>query len=108
MLIRCFVGGAHNEALALSEPAALMAMVRDELRHILGIQAKPVLKRVYQWKDSMPQYTIGHSHRIARIEEILSFHGGLFIAGNAYRGIGMNDCITNAYQLADKIGRALS
>ncbi|MCD6353231.1 MAG: protoporphyrinogen oxidase, partial [Proteobacteria bacterium] len=55
-LIRCFAGGAGNEHLSLLSEPEIAAIVRDELRDIMGIKAEPIFTKVYRWKKSMPQY----------------------------------------------------
>jgi oxygen-dependent protoporphyrinogen oxidase len=94
-LIRCFVGGIKNEHLTRLQDSALIAIVREELRDIMGITAEPLFTKVFRWEKSMPQYTIGHETKLQKIEERLSGNPGLFLAGNAYYGIGISDCIKN-------------
>jgi oxygen-dependent protoporphyrinogen oxidase len=67
--------------------------VRDELAALLGIRAAPVLQRVHRHPRAMPQYRVGHLDRIGEIETALGHHHGLAVAGNAYRGIGIPDCV---------------
>src|SRR6185436_4727876 len=71
----------------------LVKLVRDELRATLGITTPPMFQRLFRWPLAMPQYTLGHLDRLAAIEKRLATHPGLFIAGNAYRGVGIPDCI---------------
>lgn len=101
VLIRCFLGGAKNpEVLSLSEDE-LIGIVMAELKDIMGIDAEPVLKKAYKWPQSMPQYTVGHEQRVGLIEQRISeAHPGLFLAGSAYRGIGISDNIRNAEDAA--------
>lgn len=101
-LIRCFVGGARNEDLALLAERQLIALVREELADIMGITAEPLLARAYRWEKSMPQYVVGHSDTLKRIDERLQAHPGLFLAGSAYRGIGISDCIKSGDRAAMK------
>ena len=108
VLIRCFVGGAQNESLAFLEKPELVRTVREELRTILGIQADPLISRAYRWKNSMPQYVVGHGEKIERIEKVLARHPGLFLAGSAYQGIGISDCIVGGEKAASKSFDCLS
>lgn len=103
VLIRCFVGGAKNMELVSLNDEEMIKMVRKELREIMGIEAEPVLARVFRWINSMPQYTVGHEERIASIEEMVSRHPGLYITGSAYHGIGISDSIRNGEVVAKKI-----
>ena len=101
-LVRCFVGGAGNEHLSRFDEADIIAIVRNELRDIMGIKAEPIFTRVYKWEKCMPQYTIGHSERLKRINARLVSYPGLFLAGSAYRGIGISDCIKGGARAAMK------
>jgi len=102
ILIRCFVGGSKNTELVDMSDADMVKMVRAELKDIMSIDAEPVLTRVYKWKDSMPQYTIGHDERIASMEEKLAKYHGLYLAGSAYHGIGIADSVRFSEVVAKK------
>jgi len=94
-LIRAFIGRAGHEDILDRSDDELLMLVRDELRAALGITAPPTLHRVFRWPKAMPQYTLGHLDRLKVIEESLVALPGLFVAGNAYRGIGIPDCIAS-------------
>lgn len=103
ILIRCFVGGSKNEELVSLGDDEMIEMVRSEIEDITGISAEPVLTRVFRWWKAMPQYTIGHSERVAAIYERLKDHEGLYITGSAYNGIGISDSVHGGEIIADKI-----
>jgi len=102
-LIRAFVGRAGQESALDSADDDLLKLVRDELRHTLGITTPPILHRVFRWPKAMPQYTLGHLDRLAAIDKHLATHPGLFVAGNAYRGIGIPDCIASGEAAAEAV-----
>lgn len=106
-LIRCFVGGAQNEDLALLPEPDLISLAGRELQEILGISADPLLARAYRWKKSMPQYVLGHTEKVDRIEAQAAAHPGLFLCGGACRGIGISDCIVSGEQAAAAALRSL-
>ena len=103
VLMRVFIGGAFSEGLAEQDEATLIAIARQELREIMGIAATPVLARAYRWTKSNPQYNVGHSARIDVIDRLVSAHPGLYLAGAAYRGSGIPDCIQSGFDTASKI-----
>jgi oxygen-dependent protoporphyrinogen oxidase len=103
VLLRVMVGGARAPGLALEEEGKMLKTVMEELRGIAGIKAEPDFHRIYRHEKAIPQYTVGHSARLKTLEEAVSRHKGLYLAGNAYRGISMNDCIENSFNLAGKI-----
>ncbi len=99
-LLRVFYGGARDpEALALSDEQ-LLALVTAELRTILGLKQPPSAAHIRRWPRAMAQYTVGHAGRLQRIQAALAGHAGLALAGNAYRGIGISDCIESGYAAA--------
>ncbi|MBZ5632116.1 MAG: protoporphyrinogen oxidase [Acidobacteriia bacterium] len=101
--LRCFFGGAGNDAVLGEPDDALIAIAREELAAILGLTAAPIFTGVYRWPRSMAQYIVGHGARLKEIETHASAVPGLHLAGNAYTGIGIPDCIRMGRQAAAKI-----
>jgi oxygen-dependent protoporphyrinogen oxidase len=95
ILIRCFVGGSKNEELSYMEPEEMIKMVRNELKEIVGIDAEPILARVFKWDKAMPQYVIGHCEIIKWLDERIKQHPGFFLTGSAYKGVGLSDSVHN-------------
>ncbi len=93
ILVRCFFGGAGDDAVLEELDDALVAMAQAELRTILGLKVEPLFASVARCPRSMAQYTVGHSARWSEIQERLTAIPGLFLAGNGYTGIGIPDCI---------------
>jgi oxygen-dependent protoporphyrinogen oxidase len=102
-LLRVFVGRAGQEDAIDWDEAALLALARDELRLTLGIQAEPLLSRVFIWEAAMPQYNLGHPEKLSVIETALEAHPRLALAGNGYRGIGIPDCIHSGELAVQKV-----
>lgn len=107
VLIRCFVGGSKNSELVSVDEKEMVRMVRQELKDIMGIEAEPVVTRVFKWNASMPQYTVGHEERIASIEARVAGYPSLFITGSAYHGIGISDSVRNGEIVAKKALHAI-
>jgi oxygen-dependent protoporphyrinogen oxidase len=102
-LLRAFAGGAlQPEMFALDEEALVEAALRD-LRQLLGITKPPIFTRVEKWPRSMAQYHLGHVERVNRIRQRLSSHPALKIAGNAFDGAGIPDCIRSGETAADEL-----
>jgi oxygen-dependent protoporphyrinogen oxidase len=107
-LLRCFLGGSRDpEVLNLSDQDAV-ELCRRELGNILKLDTEPSFYRIYRWPQSMPQYEVGHSERVDAILRRLQDHPGLLVAGNAYSGIGLSDCIRTAKAAAESALRFLS
>jgi len=99
VLLRCFMGG---DALKESDDSLVEHAVA-ELRRIMGLQAKPVFHSISRWANSMAQYTVGHEKRVQELEGILQKVPNLYLAGNAYRGIGLPDCVKMGKDAATRI-----
>jgi len=107
VLLRAFVGGALQQELFHQDDAAMAESVRRELRDLLGISSAPLLTRIHRHPQAMPQYRVGHLDRMARIDAALADHSGLALAGNAYRGVGIPDCIHSGELAAETVCRGL-
>jgi oxygen-dependent protoporphyrinogen oxidase len=103
VLLRSMVGGARASALARENEAKLVDLVQGELAAIMDIGSAPDFVRVYRHEMAIPQYTVGHLERLRNIDAILQKHKNLYLTGNAYKGIGVNDCIENSFRLAEKM-----
>lgn len=106
-LLRAFVGGAlHREVYALDDEALVRA-VMEELRHYLGVEAQPLFTSIRRYPHSMPQYQVGHLSHVASIRSQLETFPGLYLAGNAYNGIGVPDCVRSGEFAANLIAKHL-
>jgi oxygen-dependent protoporphyrinogen oxidase len=103
VLLRAFVGGAlQPEMFALAEPE-MLKRVEGDLCELLGITEKPLFAEVSKWENSMPQYEVGHLDRVAAIENELAQLPNFQLAGNAYSGAGIPDCICSGETAAEKL-----
>jgi oxygen-dependent protoporphyrinogen oxidase len=82
---------------------AMERAVREDLRQLLGIERPPLFAHTEKWPRSMAQYHLGHLERVKRIWERLGALPGLKLAGNAYGGAGIPDCIRSGERAADEI-----
>jgi len=102
-LIRAMCGGWHRGDMVEWDDARLLQAVGKELNQAMGIEAQPIYHQVIRWPRAIPQYFVGHLDRVARIEGRLAEHPGLFVGGNAFRGVSLNDCTERAEILAKDI-----
>jgi oxygen-dependent protoporphyrinogen oxidase len=102
-LVRCFVGGDRTAEQLDRDDGELVRMCRDELREIAGIAAQPLFSRVYRWRQSNPQYDVGHAARSQNIDAGLSEYPGLHVAGSGFRGIGLPDCVRDGRETARRL-----
>lgn len=97
VLLRVFLTGGIDKS-----DTALIATVESELATILNIKAPTELARVYRWPQAMPQYEVGHLQKVEKISAALDAHSGLQLIGNAYRGLGIPDCVREGKSAAEK------
>ena len=103
VLLRVFVGGALDEGILKEDDERMVQIVRAELGEILGVTAPPLLIRVHRYPASMAQYHVGHLGTVAAIERRLAGHPGLALAGSAYRGVGISDCVHSGEEAASAV-----
>jgi oxygen-dependent protoporphyrinogen oxidase len=102
-LVRCFLGGSRDEEILRLRDDEITSIVRRELQEILGITDAPDFVKIFRWPRAMAQYTVGHKARVERLREIVSSAPGLALAGNAYGGIGIPDCVRSGSEAAAKM-----
>jgi oxygen-dependent protoporphyrinogen oxidase len=103
ILLRAFVGGSLQPDLFNDDDATMEKNLRAELAALLGVKTVPLFTRVCRHPNSMPQYHVGHQERIRRIETALAQFPTLALAGSAYHGVGISDCVRTGEAAADKI-----
>jgi protoporphyrinogen/coproporphyrinogen III oxidase len=103
VLLRAFVGGALQPDMFGLDDVPMLQRVKTDLRELLGIEKEPLFSEVTRWHQSMPQYEIGHLDRVQKIETRLGLLPTLKLAGNAYQGAGIPDCIRSGEKAADAL-----
>jgi len=103
VLLRAFVGAGKDQAVLGRSDASIVEAVRQELGQLMSVSGAPVFSRVYRWPRAMAQYTVGHERRVEEIKTRLARLPGLHLAGNAYLGIGIPDCIRAAQLAAERV-----
>lgn len=102
---RTMVGGdGDHDSIRLADDE-LVRLVTNDLGQILGINGAPEVVKVYRWTQGIPQYHIGHLSRLGRIEHELAKCPGLYLAGNAYYGVGLNDCVKQSHETVLALSR---
>jgi oxygen-dependent protoporphyrinogen oxidase len=107
VLLRAMCGGWNRREMIDWDNDRLLNAVRGELRNAMRLEAPPVFHQIIRWLRAIPQYHLGHLERVAWIDNRLAQHPGLFLGGNAYRGVALNDCIEQAGLLAERIAGCL-
>lgn len=93
----------RSDALLARGDDDLVGVARGALARTIGVRGAPIVSRVTRWPGAMPRYTVGHLERVARIAAALLPFPGLMVAGAAYRGSGVPDCIAQGQDAAERI-----
>ena len=107
IVVRCSVGRIGEEQLLQRDDADLAALAATDLAAATGVRGAPADVRVTRWGGALPQYTVGHLGRVARIRAAVGREPGLAVCGAAYDGIGIPACIATAQAAAAQVLRYL-
>jgi len=103
VLFRTMLGGARNNEIIESGEKGLGDLAHRRLANIMGIKSGPSFQKIIIWRKGIPQYTLGHRERLARIEDNVGRFGNIFLAGNAYTGVSLNESIKRSCNIVESI-----
>jgi protoporphyrinogen/coproporphyrinogen III oxidase len=105
VLMRGFVGGPRDQEIIKRSDDELAEIARTSFVKLLGVKAdaKPLFARVYRWVGGMPQYTMGHLDRVEELEALTATIPGFALAGGAYRGVGVPNCLDSGEKAVTKL-----
>jgi oxygen-dependent protoporphyrinogen oxidase len=106
IVARCFLGGAEDAGVLNESNDSVLDAVTRELRDLAGVTATPRFTQITRWSRSMAQYPVGHPRRMAELWTRMAELPGVHLAGNAYDGIGIPDCIRMGKTAAEKIAQS--
>ena len=107
VLWRALCGGVHRAEMVEWDDDRLVRAVHEEMKVAMGVRGDPVFVRVVRWPAAIPQYVVGHLARVARIEALAAKHPGLFLTGNALRGVALGDCADQGELVAARVAAYL-
>lgn len=103
-----FVGGTRQPEMVDYDDKTLINIVKEELRELIGFRGDPAHTSISRWDQAIPQYVLGYGKMLAELEKFEKEHPGFFIGGNFRDGIGIGDCIKNAYRISETIKQYLN
>lgn len=107
VLLRTMVGGYTDPDAVEMSDIDILALLRRELYPLLRINGEPEMLRIYRHRRGIPQYLLHHGETLAAVDAAEATFPGLVFAGNAYRGVGLNDCVVSAHRAIDHVSKAL-
>lgn len=107
VLWRALCGGVNRPDVFDWDDDTLSRAVHEEMKLAMGVRGEPVFRRIVRWPRAIPQYNVGHLDRVARIDAAVATHPGLFLTGNAYRGVAMGDCAEQGELVAARVAKFL-
>ncbi len=103
VLLRVFFGGAMQPEMAAKSDQELLDLTRQELGELLGLSGQPLLHEIVRWRETMPQFHLGHVGRAQRIIDRAAKLPNFALCGNAFRGVGIPHCIRSGEKAAEQI-----
>lgn len=108
VLWRALVGGVRRGEVAALPDEALLRAVHAEVKFTTGVTGDPAFTEIVRWPKAIPQYELGHPERVARIDDAVAKLPGLFVGGNALRGVALSDCAGQGEMLAGAVRQYLT
>ena len=104
--IRTMLGGGKNPEIINFSDEEVFDLILRENRQVLGIENKADFSRIIRWQKAIPVYELGHCRLIEDIEKAVA-NEPLFVTGNAFYGVSMNDCVSAAAKTAEQVRQYL-
>ena len=103
-LLRCYVGKPGDETVVDLSDDEIIKIAMEDLNKTMNITSDPEFSVVTRWKNSMPQYTVGHKKRVELLKRNMAKElPGVFLAGSSYEGIGLSDCVDQGEAAVEKV-----
>lgn len=102
VLLTTFAGGRRNPQMVAEDDASLAQIVERELAELLGARA-PLWNAIRRWTRAIPQYDLGHGHRIERIVQGIAKRPGWFFCGSWKDGVSVGDRLASAERVAQSV-----
>ncbi|KGR79991.1 protoporphyrinogen oxidase [Ureibacillus manganicus] len=103
-LFRAYIGRVGDEAIVELSDTAIEHTVLHDLKKSIGITGSPEFTVVSRWKESMPQYTVGHEMRMENLRiDLQEQFPNIRLVGSSYEGISVPDCVTQGKNAAKEM-----
>jgi len=99
--VRAMVGGARWSEVRNLDEESIIEIAKNDIEKITGAK-NPKLTWIKLHKNAIPNYSLGHQKLVSEIFDEAR-KAGVYLHGNAYKGVSFNDCIKNSYELAQEL-----
>lgn len=105
VMFRSMLGGARRTDLADASKDELAALARAELDDLMKVRpdATPTTQVVIPWARAIPQYNLGHAGRVEAAEAVEAAQPGLYLSGNAFKGVAVLACVAQADEVGQRV-----
>jgi len=103
VLLRTMFGGATRPESANLSDGEVQQRVQEDLRRTMNIGQQPDFVKIIRHKAAIPQYVSGHGARLRVLEDSVQAYPGMVLVGNAFYGVGLNDCVAAAQRAAKRV-----
>lgn len=103
VLVRTFMGGSAHPDLVQNSRDCAVDLAMRELRRTMGVRGDPEMVWDIPWRQAIPHMALGHLSVVDRIDVELAGQQDLYVTGNSYRGVGLDDTIRHAADLGRQI-----
>ncbi|HEX3325484.1 MAG TPA: protoporphyrinogen oxidase [Actinomycetota bacterium] len=100
LVLRCFVGRTDREASLALDDDDLIGLIEGEVKEALELTEALQTWKLYRWDRGLPHYRVGHLSLLEKIDTAVAATPGIELAGAAYRGSGLPDCVRQGRQAA--------
>jgi len=101
--LRVMIGGQRSPELALKSEEELLEIAIRGVKETMGLDVIPDASYVKRYERGIPNYRVGHLKSMEKLFDKIKEYNGLYLSSNAYFGVGLNDCVRNSKQMAEKI-----
>jgi oxygen-dependent protoporphyrinogen oxidase len=106
-LVTVMTGGANFPENAMMEHDKLLSTVCEGIEKITGIKGAPDFWKIFPHEKAIPNYQVGHPDTVKKLENKMEKMGGIFPAGNAFYGVGINDATMKSMETAARVAAYL-
>ncbi len=102
-LVRVMMGGTDRPDLLTRSDAELAGLAMGALDRTHGLASGPERTWVMRQESSIPQYAVGHMALLADLDGRAAAHPGLYVTGNAYRGVSVSSLVEDSERIASRV-----